>query len=97
MDTSMYLGGADVQQLMRETGYAHDCPMCESFFGTLEADLLLHEHFPMPERTRRCILWLVEGGQHTLFPWQPQLSRGARILELAHERSHSVGISTRFC
>ena len=35
--------------------------MCESFFGTLEAELLLREHFATHEEARQRIFWFLEG------------------------------------
>jgi len=35
--------------------------MCESFFGTLEAELLMREHFATHEQARTRIFWFLEG------------------------------------
>jgi transposase InsO family protein len=46
---------------MGTAGDAYDNAMCESFFGTLEAELLLREHFATHEQARRCIFSFLEG------------------------------------
>jgi transposase InsO family protein len=35
--------------------------MCESFFGTLEAELLMRERFDTREQARRAIFRFIEG------------------------------------
>ncbi len=52
---------AGVQPSMGTAGDAYDNAMCESFFGTLEAELLLREHFATHEQARQRIFWFLEG------------------------------------
>src|SRR6478736_519109 len=44
---------AGVQPSMGTAGDAYDNAMCESFFGTLEAELLSREYFATHEQARR--------------------------------------------
>jgi putative transposase len=50
-----------VQPSMGTAGDAYDNAMCESFFGTLEAELLMREHFATHEQARARIFWFLEG------------------------------------
>jgi putative transposase len=63
--TSIAFGGrcreAGVQTSMGTAGDAYDNAMCESFFGTLEAELLMREHFDTHDQTRRRIFSFLEG------------------------------------
>jgi transposase InsO family protein len=52
---------AGVQPSMGTVGDAYDNAMCESFFGTLEAELLMREHFATHEQARTRIFWFLEG------------------------------------
>ncbi|WP_279613078.1 IS3 family transposase [Caballeronia zhejiangensis] len=52
---------AGVQPSMGTAGDAYDNAMCESFFGTLEAELLAREHFATHEQARRRIFSFLEG------------------------------------
>ena len=52
---------AGVQPSMGTAGDAYDNAMCESFFGTLEAELLSREHFTTHEQARQRIFWFLEG------------------------------------
>lgn len=52
---------AGVQPSMGTAGDAYDNAMCESFFGTLEAELLMREHFATHEQARTRIFWFLEG------------------------------------
>jgi putative transposase len=52
---------AGVQPSMGTAGDAYDNAMCESFFGTLEAELLSREDFPTHEQARRCLFSFLEG------------------------------------
>ena len=52
---------AGVQPSMGTAGDAYDNAMCESFFGTLEAELLMREHFATHEQARARIFWFLEG------------------------------------
>jgi putative transposase len=51
---------AGVQPSMGTAGDAYDNAMCESFFGTLEAELLMREHFATHEQARRRIFSFLE-------------------------------------
>ncbi|MBB2931231.1 integrase core domain-containing protein [Paraburkholderia silvatlantica] len=46
---------------MGTAGDAYDNAMSESFFGTLEAELLSREHFATREQARQRIFWFLEG------------------------------------
>ena len=46
---------------MGTAGDAYDNAMCESFFGTLETELLSREHFATHEQARRRIFSFLEG------------------------------------
>ena len=52
---------AHVRPSMGTAGDAYDNAMCESFFGTLEAELLMREHFDTHEQARRRIFSFLEG------------------------------------
>jgi transposase InsO family protein len=52
---------AGVQPSMGTAGDAYDNAMCESFFGTLEAELLCREHFATHEHARRRTFSFLEG------------------------------------
>ncbi|MGF6674393.1 hypothetical protein OKW44_002245 [Paraburkholderia sp. WSM4174] len=45
---------------MGTAGDAYDNAMCESFFGTLEAELLRREHFATHEQARRRLFSFLE-------------------------------------
>ena len=53
---------AGVQPSMGTAGDAYDNAMCESFFGTLETELLMREHFATHEQARARIFWFLELG-----------------------------------
>ena len=55
-----------VQPSMGTAGDAYDNAMCESFFGTLEAELLMREHFATHEQARRAIFSYIEGRYNTI-------------------------------
>jgi hypothetical protein len=46
---------------MGTAGDAYDNAMCESFFGTLEAELLMREHFDTHDQARQRIFSFLEG------------------------------------
>ncbi|MGF6731368.1 transposase InsO family protein [Paraburkholderia youngii] len=50
-----------MQPSMGTAGDAYDNAMCESFFGTLEAELLSCEHFATHEQARRSVFSFLEG------------------------------------
>ena len=52
---------AGVQPSMGTAGDAYDNAMCESFLGTLEAELLMREHFDTHDQARRRIFSFLEG------------------------------------
>ncbi len=52
---------AGVQPSMGTAGDAYDNAMCESFFGTLEAELLMRECFDTRDQARRAIFRFIEG------------------------------------
>ncbi|MGF6650522.1 transposase InsO family protein [Paraburkholderia youngii] len=52
---------AGVQPSMGTAGDAYDNAMCESFFGTLVAELLSCEHFATHEQARRSVFSFLEG------------------------------------
>jgi transposase InsO family protein len=52
---------AGVQPSMGTAGDCYDNAMCESFFGTLESELLTREHFDTHEQARGRIFWFLEG------------------------------------
>jgi hypothetical protein len=58
---------------MGTPGDAYDNAMCESFFGTLEAELLCRDHFATHEQARRRIFSFLELGSPV-----PFRSRGPR-------------------
>jgi len=51
---------AGVQPSMGTAGDAYDNAMCESFFGTLEAELLSREHFATHDQARRRLFSFLE-------------------------------------
>nr|WP_258875820.1 IS3 family transposase [Paraburkholderia sp. BL27I4N3] len=69
---------AGVQPSMGTAGDAYDNAMCESFFGTLEAELLVREHFATHEQARTCIFWFLEGSYN--------------VRRLAHHSNSKTGI-----
>ncbi|CAD6563251.1 hypothetical protein LMG24235_08493 [Paraburkholderia sabiae] len=52
---------------MGTAGDAYDNAMCESFFGTLEAELLSREHLATHEQAWQRIFWFLELGSSVLF------------------------------
>jgi putative transposase len=56
---------AGVQPSMGTAGDAYDNAMCESFFGTLEAELLMRESFATRAQARRAIFAWIEGRYNT--------------------------------
>ena len=50
---------------MGSVGDAYDNAMCESFFATLECELLDRRSFPMVARTRREVFRFIEGFYNT--------------------------------
>lgn len=51
---------AGVQPSMGTAGDCYDNAMCESFFGTLESELLMREHFDTHEQARARLFWFLE-------------------------------------
>ncbi|SAL87923.1 integrase catalytic subunit [Caballeronia arvi] len=50
-----------MQPSMGTAGDAYDNAMCESFFGTLEAELLSREHLATHEQARQRVFSFLEG------------------------------------
>src|SRR5580692_13163960 len=59
--TDELLGNVGFQRHSRAQLSANSNAMCESFFGTLEAELLMREHFDTHEQARRRIFSFLEG------------------------------------
>lgn len=53
---------AGVHPSMSTAGDAYNNAMCESFFGTLQADLLMRERFDTRAQARRAIFRFIEPG-----------------------------------
>ena len=56
---------AGVVQSMGSVGDAYDNAMCESFFATLECELLDRSRFPTPAHARREVFGFIEGFYNT--------------------------------
>ena len=56
---------AGVLPSMGTAGDCFDNAMCESFFGTLESELLNREHFDTHEQARQRIFWFLEAWYNT--------------------------------
>ena len=56
---------AGILQSMGSTGDAYDNAMCESFFATLECELLDRSRFPTPADARREVFGFIEGFYNT--------------------------------
>ena len=56
---------AGVVQSMGSVGDAYDNAMCESFFATLECELLDRSRFPTPADARRQVFGFIEGFYNT--------------------------------
>ena len=56
---------AGVVQSMGSVGDAYDNAMCESFFATLECELLNRSRFPTPADARREVFGFIEGFYNT--------------------------------
>ncbi|MDR6504126.1 hypothetical protein J2785_007321 [Burkholderia ambifaria] len=50
-----------MQPSMGTAGDCYDNAMCESFFGTLESELLMRERFDTHEQARGRLFWFLEG------------------------------------
>ncbi len=63
--TSYAFGGrcrrAGVRPSMGSVGDAYDNAMCESFFATLECELIWRRSFRTPGEARREVFWFIEG------------------------------------
>ena len=53
---------AGVRPSMGSVGDAYDNAMCESFFATLECELLERHRFRNPNQARRAVFDFIEGG-----------------------------------
>ena len=56
---------AGIVQSMGSVGDAYDNAMCESFFATLECELLDRSRFPTPADARRQVFGFIEGFYNT--------------------------------
>ena len=56
---------ARIVQSMGSVGDAYDNAMCESFFATLECELLDRSRFPTPTQARREVFHFIEGFYNT--------------------------------
>jgi len=56
---------AGVRPSMGSVGDAYDNAMCESFFATLECELLDRSHFHTPEEAERAVFEFIEGWYNT--------------------------------
>ena len=56
---------AGVRPSMGSVGDAYDNAMCESFFATLECELLDRSHFRSPEEAERAVFEFIEGWYNT--------------------------------
>ena len=56
---------AGVRPSMGSVGDAYDNAMCESFFATLECELLDRSHFRTPEEAERAVFEFIEGWYNT--------------------------------
>jgi putative transposase len=56
---------AGVRPSMGSVGDAYDNAMCESFFATLECELLDRRHFRSPEEAERAVFEFIEGWYNT--------------------------------
>jgi putative transposase len=87
--TSMAFGRrcreAGVRPSMGSVGDAYDNAMCESFFATLECELLDRHRFQTPAEARAAIFDFVEGFYNT----QRRHSRLGYLSPIAFERQHA--------
>jgi len=81
---------AGVQPSMGTAGDAYDNAMCESFFGTLEAELLMREHFATHEQARRAIFAWIEGSYNTLRLHSSLGYRSPIEFEQLYETTHTA-------
>jgi putative transposase len=56
---------AGIRPSMGSVGDAYDNAMCESFFATLECELLDRSHFHTPEEAERAVFEFIEGWYNT--------------------------------
>jgi transposase InsO family protein len=77
---------AGVRPSMGTVGDCYDNAMCESFFATLECELLDRQHFQTPLEARRAIFDFIEGFYNT----QRRHSALDYRSPLAFERRHAV-------
>jgi transposase InsO family protein len=84
---------AGVQPSMGTAGDAYDDAMCESFFGTLEAELLCREHFATHEQARRRLFSFAESSYNI---HRPHSSIGyCSPLEFENLHARDQGLSPR--
>src|SRR5438093_197723 len=80
-----------VRPSMGSVGDAYDNALCESFFATVECELLDRERFRTPAEARRALFDFIEGW------YNPHRRHSALGYEspLRYERSHAAGPSAR--
>ena len=81
---------AGVQPSMGSVGDAYDNAMCESFFATLEAELLDRQRFPTPAHARLAVFDYIEG-------WYNPRRRHSALAYLSpvnFEKAHRTGNRT---
>ena len=77
---------AGVRPSMGSVGDAYDNAMCESFFATLECELLARRRFPTKAEARMALFEFIEGWYNTT----RRHSRLGRISPMEFERRHSM-------
>ena len=78
---------AGVQPSMGSVGDAYDNALCESFFATLECELLDRERFATQAAARLAVFDYIEGWYNT----RRRHSALAYLLPMVYERSHGTG------
>ena len=75
---------AGVRPSMGSVGDAYDNALCESFFATLECELLDRRHFPTQAEARRAVFDFIEGW------YNPHRRHSALDYEspISYERKH---------
>ena len=73
---------------MGTAGDGYDNAMCESFFGTLESELLAREHFDTREHARRRLFWFLEGWYNVRRLHSSIGYRSPREFEDSHAENH---------
>ncbi len=81
---------ACVRPSMGSVGDAYDNALCESFFATLECELLDRHRFPTPAAARFAVFDYIEGWYNT----RRRHSALDYLSPLVYERSHGTGDRT---